>query len=345
MTHRVGFVLAAWDRCRVLHSPTVLPVASPGSPMQYRSPGHWHRWGGTSASRCVSSCAPRSPPATDFRRTGQALPRPAQPAHRDPLRTVSLRRRGLHVPTKTLINWLSDSEYNDRRSYMDIIHIAYENAAVVPADPVRAHIKRGQYEVNGVVKTGDDERTRATVDAAPLRIDGSRGNRKEIEELWLAGELTDDEFEDHSSSTTSSWRTSAKAPTDGSSPAPRTPVAAHAMQSNRSPQQGDPDHEPPPRAAEVTAARRVRTDGRKRWETSWPPSARRRLRGEDEAVAQLKIRHPARIPVPGPSTWRPPRRPGEIRGRIERTASWGGSTASAGFLVAVDGRPRRGDLE
>ncbi|MGW0347631.1 hypothetical protein ACWDX8_13620 [Streptomyces anthocyanicus] len=47
------------------------------------------------------------------------------------------------------------------------------------------------------MKTGDDERTRGTVDAAPLRLDGSQGSWDEIEELWLAGELTDEEFEDH----------------------------------------------------------------------------------------------------------------------------------------------------
>ncbi|MDX3568461.1 hypothetical protein [Streptomyces sp. ID05-47C] len=35
------------------------------------------------------------------------------------------------------------------------------------------------------------------MDASPLRSDGSRGNWDAIEELWLAGELTDDEFEDH----------------------------------------------------------------------------------------------------------------------------------------------------
>jgi hypothetical protein len=35
------------------------------------------------------------------------------------------------------------------------------------------------------------------VDAAPLRVDGSRGNWDTIEELWLVGALTDDEFEDH----------------------------------------------------------------------------------------------------------------------------------------------------
>ncbi|MET9459958.1 hypothetical protein ABZY05_33550 [Streptomyces canus] len=59
------------------------------------------------------------------------------------------------------------------------------------------HIKQGQYEISGVVKTGDDERTRGTPDANPLRIDGSCGHWDEIEGLWLAGELTDDEFEDH----------------------------------------------------------------------------------------------------------------------------------------------------
>ncbi|MEH0500511.1 hypothetical protein QBA79_44015 [Streptomyces scabiei] len=104
---------------------------------------------------------------------------------------------GLHVTAKTLINWLSDAEYNVRRSYLDIIHTAYENVAVVPADPIPRHIKRGQYEISGIVKTGDDERTRGTVDAAPLRIDGTRGQWDAIEELWFAGELSDDEFEDH----------------------------------------------------------------------------------------------------------------------------------------------------
>jgi hypothetical protein len=109
----------------------------------------------------------------------------------------ALEDAGLNVTTKTLINWLSDSEYNIRRSYRDLIHTAYENVAIVPAEPIPDHITDGEYEISGVVKTGDDERTRGTVDAAPLRIDGSRGNWDAIEELWLAGELTDDEFGDH----------------------------------------------------------------------------------------------------------------------------------------------------
>ena len=83
------------------------------------------------------------------------------------------------------------------RGYRDLIHTAYENVAIVSADPIPDHIKRGQYEISGVVRTGNDERTRGTRDAAPLRIDGTRGHWEEIEELWLAGDLTDDEFEDH----------------------------------------------------------------------------------------------------------------------------------------------------
>lgn len=101
------------------------------------------------------------------------------------------------MTTKTLINWLSDPEYNIRRSYRDLIHTAYENAAIIPAEPIPEHVKRGQFEISGIVKTGDDERERGNRRAAPLRIDGSRGNWDDIEELWLAGELTDDEFEDH----------------------------------------------------------------------------------------------------------------------------------------------------
>ncbi|WP_369362654.1 hypothetical protein AB5L52_04145 [Streptomyces sp. CG4] len=109
----------------------------------------------------------------------------------------ALEDAGLHVTTETLINWLSDSEYNVRRSYRDIIHTAYENTAIVPAEPIPDHVKNGQFEISGKVKTGNDERERGTRRAAPLRIDGSRGTWNEIEELWLAGELTDDQFEDH----------------------------------------------------------------------------------------------------------------------------------------------------
>ncbi|MCH0571870.1 hypothetical protein I3F60_21860 [Streptomyces sp. MUM 136J] len=104
---------------------------------------------------------------------------------------------GLRVTTRTLLNWLSDSKYTVRRSYRDLIHTAYENAAVVPAEPIPDPVKRGQFEISGLVKTGDDERERGNRRAAPLRIDGSRGDWDEIEELWLAGALTDDEFEDH----------------------------------------------------------------------------------------------------------------------------------------------------
>ncbi|MGH1555929.1 hypothetical protein ACRAWF_41225 [Streptomyces sp. L7] len=50
---------------------------------------------------------------------------------------------------------------------------------------------------SGHVTTGIDRRERGTRAAAPLRIGGSRGDWDAIEELWIAGELTDTEFEDH----------------------------------------------------------------------------------------------------------------------------------------------------
>ncbi|WP_405867550.1 hypothetical protein OG407_47830 [Streptomyces sp. NBC_01515] len=96
----------------------------------------------------------------------------------------------------TLFRWLSDPEYNVRRGYRDFIHTAYENVAIVPADPIPDHVRNGQYEISGSVTTGTDERVRGTRDAPPLRIDGSRGDWTAIEELWIAGELTADEFED-----------------------------------------------------------------------------------------------------------------------------------------------------
>lgn len=93
---------------------------------------------------------------------------------------------GLDVRPDTLFKWLADSEYNVRRSYRDLIHTAYENVAIVPAEPIPGQVKNGQFEISGKVKTGNDERDRGTRRAAPLRIDGSRGDWSDIETLWLA---------------------------------------------------------------------------------------------------------------------------------------------------------------
>ncbi|MEV8038365.1 hypothetical protein [Streptomyces sp. NPDC086182] len=108
----------------------------------------------------------------------------------------ALESAGLDVRPETLIKWLSDSEHNVRRSYRDLIHTAYENVAIVPAEPLPDLVKNGQFEISGKVKTGNDERERGTRRAAPLRIDGRRGDWSEIEALWLAGDLRDDDFED-----------------------------------------------------------------------------------------------------------------------------------------------------
>ncbi|MFB7244375.1 hypothetical protein ACFCYX_18160 [Streptomyces populi] len=73
----------------------------------------------------------------------------------------------------------------------------YENVAIVPAEPLPDTVKHGQFEISGLVKTGNDERERGTRRAAPLRIDASRGDWTDIETLWLAGDLRDDDLEDH----------------------------------------------------------------------------------------------------------------------------------------------------
>ncbi|MEU8648155.1 hypothetical protein AB0C91_40425 [Streptomyces sp. NPDC048674] len=103
---------------------------------------------------------------------------------------------GLDVRPDTLIKWLSDPEYSVRRSYRDLIHTAYENVAFVPAEPLTDTVKNGQYEISGLVKTGNDERERGNRRAAPLRIDASRGDWTDIETRWLAGDLRDDDLED-----------------------------------------------------------------------------------------------------------------------------------------------------
>ncbi|MGW7612174.1 hypothetical protein ACWGKW_33955 [Streptomyces sp. NPDC054766] len=108
----------------------------------------------------------------------------------------ALESAGLDVQPDTLFKWLSDPEYNVRRSYRDLIHTAYENVAIVPAEPLTDTIKKGQFEISGWVTTGSDRRLRGTRKASPLRIDGRRGHWSEIEALWLAGDLRDDDFED-----------------------------------------------------------------------------------------------------------------------------------------------------
>ncbi|WP_247616086.1 hypothetical protein [Streptomyces sp. MK37H] len=70
------------------------------------------------------------------------------------------------MTTKILINWLLDPEYNIRRSYRGLIRTAYENAAIVPVDPIPDHVKNGQFEISGIVKTGNDERERGIRRAA-----------------------------------------------------------------------------------------------------------------------------------------------------------------------------------
>ncbi|MFJ6636867.1 hypothetical protein ACIQMR_36775 [Streptomyces sp. NPDC091376] len=113
----------------------------------------------------------------------------------------ALERAGLSARPETLIKWLSDAEYTVRRGYREVIHAAYESVAIVPADPMPQPFKDGQFEITGVVRTGDDERLRGGVTGsgritAPLRIDGRSGNWDETERKWAVGELDDDAFED-----------------------------------------------------------------------------------------------------------------------------------------------------
>ncbi|MFB8774870.1 hypothetical protein [Streptomyces broussonetiae] len=79
----------------------------------------------------------------------------------------------------------------------DLIHTACENTAAVPAGPLPDDVRRGQSEIGGVVRTGDDERERGNRRAAPLRTDGSRGCWHAVEELLRTGGLTDDGSADH----------------------------------------------------------------------------------------------------------------------------------------------------
>ncbi|MFF0706205.1 hypothetical protein ACFYVC_38490 [Streptomyces tendae] len=74
---------------------------------------------------------------------------------------------GLRVTARTLVSWLSDCGYNVRCSYLDVIHTAHENVAVVPAGPLPGRITDGQYEISGVAKTGGDVCELGTVEAAP----------------------------------------------------------------------------------------------------------------------------------------------------------------------------------
>lgn len=135
----------------------------------------------------------------------------------------ALESAGLDVKPDTLIKWLSDPEYNVRRSYRDLIHTAYENVAIVPADPIPDHVKDGQFEISGLVKTGADERERGNRRAAPCALTGAAATGATLRRSgWPATcETTTSRT---ASSRTSSWRTSAKAPTAGNSLAAVTPL-------------------------------------------------------------------------------------------------------------------------
>ncbi|MCX4673551.1 hypothetical protein OG453_44145 [Streptomyces sp. NBC_01381] len=109
---------------------------------------------------------------------------------------TALEEAGLHVTHATLMKWLSDDEYNVRRSYREIIHQAYEAAATISADPILQAFKDHQFEIRGIVKTGADERDRGAHGTAPLRIDGRNGHWASIEAMWRDGELGDAAFED-----------------------------------------------------------------------------------------------------------------------------------------------------
>ena len=135
----------------------------------------------------------------------------------------ALEDAGLDVTAKTLLNWLSDPEYNVRRNYRDLIHTAYENVAIVPADPIPDHVKDGQYEISGWVTTGTDDASaeHATPRPCASTAAGATGTRSRTSG-WPANSPTTSSRT--TSSTTSSSRTSARAPTDGSSTEAATPL-------------------------------------------------------------------------------------------------------------------------
>jgi hypothetical protein len=135
----------------------------------------------------------------------------------------ALEEAGLDVTVKTLLNWLSDPEYNVRRSYRDLIHTAYENVAIVPAEPIPDRFKDGDFEISGWVTTGRDRRQRGTRAAAPCEsMAGRATGARSRNSGWPANSPTTTSRT--TSSTTSSCRTSAKAPTDGPSTAAATPL-------------------------------------------------------------------------------------------------------------------------
>ncbi|GAA2230385.1 hypothetical protein GCM10010104_24690 [Streptomyces indiaensis] len=134
----------------------------------------------------------------------------------------ALEDAGLHVTTKTLINWLSDSEYNIRRSYRDLIHTAYENVAVVPSDPLPDHISGASTRSAASSRPATTNANAATGGPllSALTAAGATGTPSRNPGSPASSPTTTSKT---TSSTTSSSRTSAKAPTAGSSPAPRTP--------------------------------------------------------------------------------------------------------------------------
>lgn len=102
---------------------------------------------------------------------------------------------GLDIKHRTLVDWLAERR-EPSPANKDAIDRAYQLLAGGIWDPAN---ERHQYEIKGVVKTGDDVRDRGHGRGrdyqAPLRIDGREGNWTRIREGFENGTIDEEEAE------------------------------------------------------------------------------------------------------------------------------------------------------
>ena len=93
---------------------------------------------------------------------------------------------GLSVNHRTLVDWLAE-----RREPSKANQARIAKAYALMAGRWPEEVEGREISITGVIKTGDDERTRT------LNIDTSSANWDRIKEDWESGEVDEDDFEDY----------------------------------------------------------------------------------------------------------------------------------------------------
>ncbi|MEH0582533.1 hypothetical protein QBA54_50755 [Streptomyces sp. B21-108] len=99
---------------------------------------------------------------------------------------------GLSANERTLRNWLAE-KVEPTAANQRLIDKAYR----VMAGRWPAEIENRRIDIHGLVKIGDDERERGgSSGRAPLTVDGSVGDWRQMREAWAGGDIDEEDFEE-----------------------------------------------------------------------------------------------------------------------------------------------------